>query len=72
MLAAIGAKSTEDLFDEIPPELRIDHLHEVPEALSEMEISRLMRDRGALEVEMTCRIRIAPLNHSRVTATALR
>ncbi len=49
MLAAIGAQSIEDLFDEIPAELRIDHLHGVPEALTEMEVSRLMRERAALD-----------------------
>ncbi len=49
MLAAIGAASIEDLFDEIPAELRIDHLHGVPEALPEMEVSRLMRERAALD-----------------------
>jgi glycine dehydrogenase subunit 1 len=46
MLDAIGADSIEDLFDEIPAELRIDHLHHIPEALSEMEIARLMRERA--------------------------
>lgn len=46
MLDAIGAKSIADLFDEIPPELRIDSLKNVPEALSEMEVVRLMRERA--------------------------
>ena len=44
MLAAIGAESIEDLFDEIPKELRIEHLDAIPDALTEMEISRLMRE----------------------------
>ncbi len=47
MLDAIGAESIEDLFDEIPKELRIEHLDAIPEALGEMEISRLMRERAA-------------------------
>ena len=63
MLAAIGAKSTEDLFDEIPAELRIDHLHEVPEALSEMEISRLMRDRAAMDGSPLCFIGAGAYEH---------
>ncbi len=46
MLDAIGADSIEDLFDEIPAELRIDHLQHIPEALSEMEVVRLMRERA--------------------------
>ena len=49
MLAAIGVDSIEDLFDEIPAELRIDHLQGVPEALSEMEVSRLMRERARMD-----------------------
>ena len=68
MLAAIGAKSTEDLFDEIPAELRIDHLHEVPEALSEMEISRLMRDRAAMDGSPLCFIGAGAYEHHIPTA----
>ncbi|MED5420683.1 MAG: aminomethyl-transferring glycine dehydrogenase subunit GcvPA [Pseudomonadota bacterium] len=53
MLETIGVSSIEDLFDEIPRDLLIKDLEGVPEALSEQEISRLMRsrdtqDRGAL------------------------
>ncbi len=47
MLAAIGATSIEQLFDEIPAALRIRSLDGVPEALSEMEIGRLMTQRAA-------------------------
>jgi len=47
MLAAIGAPSLDSLFDEIPGELLVDDLHGVPEALTEMEISRLMHERAA-------------------------
>ena len=47
MLAAIGASSIDSLFDEIPPELLIEDLDGVPEALTEMEISRLMHARAA-------------------------
>ncbi len=46
MLATIGATSIEDLFDEIPPELRVKSLAGVPEALNEMEIGRLMSERA--------------------------
>jgi glycine dehydrogenase subunit 1 len=46
MLAAIGAARIEDLFDEIPPELRVKSLAGVPEALNEMEIGRLMAERA--------------------------
>ena len=54
MLAAIGAESIEDLFDEIPQALRIEHLYGVPEALTEMEISRLMRERAHLDGSPLC------------------
>ena len=47
MLAAIGADSIEQLFDEIPQELRIKSLDGVPDALSEMQIGRLMTERAA-------------------------
>ena len=42
MLAAIGAKKIEDLFDEIPKDLRIESLAGIPDALNEMQIGRLM------------------------------
>ena len=46
MLASIGANSIEDLFDEIPPDLKNGKLKEVPSGLNEMEISRLMSERA--------------------------
>jgi glycine dehydrogenase subunit 1 len=47
MLAAIGVKSVDDLFDEIPKELRIESLAGIPDALSEMQVGRLMAARAA-------------------------
>lgn len=47
MLAAIGVDTVEDLFDEIPADLRAGHLSAVPEGLSEMAVSRLMLERAA-------------------------
>jgi glycine dehydrogenase subunit 1 len=47
MLAAIDADSIEGLFDEIPPNLRTGPPERVPEGLSEMEVTRLMRDAAA-------------------------
>ncbi len=47
MLRAIGANSIEDLFDEIPTNLKIQGLAGIPEALNEMEIGRLMTERAA-------------------------
>lgn len=47
MLAAIGARSIDDLFDEIPKELRTAALTGIPDALNEMQIGRLMSARAA-------------------------
>jgi glycine dehydrogenase subunit 1 len=47
MLAAIGAKSIDELFDEIPKDLRIESLAGIPDALNEMQIGRLMSARAA-------------------------
>ena len=49
MLGAIGAPSIDALFDEIPPNLRCGKLAGVPEGLSEMEVSQLMRGRAAAD-----------------------
>ncbi|MEM9208405.1 MAG: aminomethyl-transferring glycine dehydrogenase subunit GcvPA [Pseudomonadota bacterium] len=47
MLDRIGADSIDQLFDEIPAELLIDTLDGVPEAASEMAVTRLMHERAA-------------------------
>ncbi len=44
MLKAIGVARIEDLFDEIPPALKIDALAKVPPGLNEMDVTRLMKD----------------------------
>jgi glycine dehydrogenase subunit 1 len=49
MLAAIGVKRIEDLFEEIPQSLRVKSLERVPEALNEAEIGRLMTERARLD-----------------------
>lgn len=46
MLASIGARNIDDLFDEIPPDLKSGGLKRVPPGLNEMEISRLMLERA--------------------------
>jgi glycine dehydrogenase subunit 1 len=48
MLEVIGARSIDELFDEIPAELRAGTLN-VPAPLSEMEIARLMTERAAID-----------------------
>ncbi|MDH3768912.1 MAG: glycine dehydrogenase, partial [Gammaproteobacteria bacterium] len=46
MLAIIGADDIEQLFDEIPPELRINALSSIPPMVSEMEVTRIMHERA--------------------------
>src|ERR1700729_2650012 len=48
MLEAVGVASIEDLFDEIPADLRAGVLN-LPAPLSEMEIARLMTERAAID-----------------------
>ena len=47
MLATIGTPSLEALFDEIPPALRIGPLSALPEALNELQVTRLLEARAA-------------------------
>ncbi len=47
MLSAIGADTIDQLFDEIPDELRTGALDAIPAGMSEMEISGLMERRAA-------------------------
>jgi glycine dehydrogenase subunit 1 len=63
MLAAIGADSLDDLFDEIPKELLIDSLDSVPPGLNEMEITRLMRKRAAVDGAPLCFIGAGAYEH---------
>ncbi|MBI5659000.1 MAG: aminomethyl-transferring glycine dehydrogenase subunit GcvPA [Nitrosomonadales bacterium] len=54
MLASIGASRIDDLFDEIPDELRNGNLSAVPGGMNEMQVARLMAERAAQDA--------APLN----------
>ena len=54
MLDAIGVSSIDELFDEIPVELRSKGLELVPEGISEMEIARLMQQRAAQDEACLC------------------
>ena len=65
MLATIGVDSIEALFDEIPPELRVgaQALDAIPEALSEMEITRLMQSRACADGQPLCFIGAGSYEH---------
>ena len=54
MLDTIGVDSIEDLFDEIPASLRHKSLQGVPTQATEMEVTRLMHERAALDGQPLC------------------
>ncbi|PCI18576.1 MAG: glycine dehydrogenase, partial [Piscirickettsiaceae bacterium] len=47
MLATIGVDSIDDLFDEIPDNLRCGELDKIPPGMNEMEVTRLLHERAA-------------------------
>ncbi len=54
MLETIGVESIEDLFDEIPEDLKAGELSGMPEGITEMELLRLMNERARQdEVELS-------------------
>jgi glycine dehydrogenase subunit 1 len=63
MLATIGVPAIDSLFDEIPKELLIKDLEGIPDALGEMEISRLMRARAAEDSGASCFIGAGAYEH---------
>lgn len=63
MLAAIGVQRIEQLFDEIPANLRVKSLAGVPEALNEMEIGRLMSARARQDGRPLCFIGAGAYEH---------
>jgi len=63
MLTAIGASDIQDLFDEIPAELRGSGLERVPPGLSEMEVSRLMTTRAREDGQPLCFLGAGAYDH---------
>ncbi len=51
MLASIGAKNIDALFDEIPAVLRSGKLTAIGDGLNEMQVTRLMQERAAQDVQ---------------------
>ena len=68
MLDAIGVNHIDDLFDEIPKDLLISELTGVPEAQSEMEVSRMMSERAAKDGAPKCFIGAGAYEHHIPTA----
>jgi glycine dehydrogenase subunit 1 len=54
MLKTIGADSIDDLFDEIPAHLRAAVMESIPSGMTEMEVSRLMRQRAEQNAKVLC------------------
>jgi glycine dehydrogenase subunit 1 len=63
MLASIGADSIESLFDEIPAALRAKGLKQVPPALNEAAVGRLMHQRAAADGQPLCFIGAGAYEH---------
>ncbi len=63
MLETIGVEKIEDLFDEIPTNLRCDNLEKVPSALTEMEVGKLMQQRAKQNGNLTCFVGAGAYEH---------
>ncbi|HEB96451.1 MAG TPA: aminomethyl-transferring glycine dehydrogenase subunit GcvPA [Sedimenticola thiotaurini] len=63
MLEAIGVQAIDDLFDEIPEELRCGGLEAVPTGMSEMEVGQLMHRRARQDGHAACFIGAGAYDH---------
>jgi glycine dehydrogenase subunit 1 len=63
MLQAIGVNEIEDLFDEVPENLKLKKLTGIPESLNEMEISQLMQARASKDQAGLCFIGAGAYEH---------
>ena len=63
MLDVIGVQKIDDLFSEIPMELRQQQMEDVSPALTEMEVARLMRERAARDGQPLCFIGAGAYEH---------
>jgi glycine dehydrogenase subunit 1 len=63
MLAAIGIGSVDNLFAEIPQDLRISGLKNMPEGMSESGVARLLKERAAQDQVGLCFIGAGAYEH---------
>jgi glycine cleavage system P protein (glycine dehydrogenase) subunit 1 len=63
MLKRIGVNDISELFDEIPPSLRIEGLESIGPALSEAQISRFMQQRARADGEPICFLGAGAYDH---------
>ena len=63
MLEVIGAEQLDDLFDEIPAELRCGELTAIPEGMTEMEVTALMQQRARTDGQPLCFLGAGAYDH---------
>jgi glycine dehydrogenase subunit 1 len=63
MLDTIGVECIEDLFDEIPAQLRCHELEAIPPGMPEMAVSRLMQSRARSDGQALCFIGAGAYDH---------
>lgn len=63
MLETIGVAKIENLFDEIPNNLRITDLSALPAGITEMQLSRLMREKAKQDGDLLCFIGAGAYEH---------
>ncbi|EKE00524.1 MAG: hypothetical protein ACD_21C00333G0001 [uncultured bacterium] len=63
MLAQIGVDSTDALFSEIPKDLLIQDLKNIPEGMTESEVTRLMQERAGKDYSGLCFIGAGAYEH---------
>lgn len=63
MLDSIGVKQIDDLFGEVPSELRAGELSKIPTGLNEMKMTQLMTERGAEDGRPVCFIGAGAYDH---------
>src|SRR5690606_33783497 len=63
MLAAIGAGSIDELFDEIPAALQVPGLPGVPAGMTEAAVTRLLQDRAADNARSICFLGAGAYDH---------
>ncbi len=63
MLSTIGVGAIDDLFAEIPKDLRINGLKNIPEGMSEFEVARLLKERAAQDQTGLCFIGAGAYEH---------
>jgi len=63
MLGSIGVKQIDDLFAEVPAELRAGELSNIPNGLSEMQLTQLMTERAEQDGRPVCFIGAGAYDH---------